>query len=86
MQQLEWFQYVTVLDLNMEYNTIRILTDTQGMMMIVTEFGNFRQNCLTVGMCASEYIFQAKVEELLGDIEGIKTNINDIRILSNDCF
>ena len=32
------------------------------------------------------YIFQSKVDEILGDIEGIKTYINDIIVLSNNCF
>ena len=32
------------------------------------------------------YIFKSKVDELLGDIEGIKTYINDIIVLSNNCF
>ena len=39
-----------------------------------------------MGMCASGYIFQAKVEKLLGDIEGAKTYINDILILSKAWF
>ena len=35
-----------------------------------------------MGMCALEYIFQAKVDEILGDIEGVKTHIDDILFLS----
>ena len=37
-------------------------------------------------MCASGEIFQAKVDKLLGDIEGVKTYINDILVLSKDFF
>ena len=37
-------------------------------------------------MCASGYIFQSKVDELLCDIEGVKTYSNDIIVLSKDCF
>ena len=37
-------------------------------------------------MCASWDIFQAKVYKLLGDIEGVKTHIDDIIVLSKDRF
>ena len=39
-----------------------------------------------MGMCASVDIFQAKVDKLLVDIEGVKTYIGDILILSKDIF
>ena len=39
-----------------------------------------------MGMCASGDIFQAKVDELIGDIEGIKTYIDDILILTINVF
>ena len=39
-----------------------------------------------MGMCASGDILQSKVNELLGDIEGIKTYIDDIIVLSKDIF
>ena len=39
-----------------------------------------------MGMCAEEDIFQAKVDELLGDIEGVKMYINDILVSSRNCF
>ena len=70
----------------MGYYTIRIYPASQGMTMIVTEFGKIRYNCLSMGMCTSGDIFQYKVDKLLGDTEGVKMNINDIIILSKDCF
>ena len=47
----------------------------------VTEFGKFRYDCLHMGICDSGDIFQAKADELLGDIGGVKTYINDILVL-----
>ena len=82
MQQLEVLQYVAVLDLNMRYYTIRFSPGRQYMTVIVIEFGKFRYNRLPMGMCASAYISQAKVDELLGDIEDIKTYIDDILVLN----
>ena len=53
---------------------------------IVTEFGKFGYNHLPMGMCANGDIFQAKVDKLIGDIEGVKTYICDILVLSKDSF
>ena len=39
-----------------------------------------------MGMCPSGDIFQAKVDKLLGDIQGVKTYIDDILVLSKDSF
>ena len=51
------------------------------MRTIITEFGKFRYNSLPMVMCASGDIFQAKLDKLHGDIEGIKTYINGIIVL-----
>ena len=37
-----------------------------------------------MGMFISGEIFQTKVDELLGDIEGVKTYIDDIIVLGKD--
>ena len=70
----------------MRYYTIMPPPASQDMTTIVTGFGKIRYNRLPMGMCASGYIFQAKADELLSDIEGVKTYINDMLVLSNDCF
>ena len=81
---MEGFQYAISLDLNMGYYTIRPSPAIQGMTMIVTKFGKFRYNRLPMGMCYSWDIFQAKVDELLSDIGGVKTYIDDIPVLRKD--
>ena len=86
MQKMEGFQYATELALNMLYYSISISPVSQYMTTIVTEFGKFRYNRLPMGMCASGDIFQAKVDELLSDIEGVKTYINNILVLGKDSF
>ena len=72
MYHMEGFQYATVLYLNTEYYTIRLSPTSQDMTTIVTEFGKFKYNRLPMGMCALGDILQAIVDELLGDIEGVK--------------
>ena len=52
----------------MIYYNRRIYPASQGKMKIVTEFGKFKYNRLPMGMCDYGDIFQAKVDELLGDI------------------
>ena len=71
MQQLEGFQYVTALDLNIGYYTISLYPAIQDMMNMVTEFGKFGYNRFSMGIWDLGYIFQAKVEEIIGDIEGV---------------
>ena len=39
-----------------------------------------------MGMWASGDIFQAKIDKLLGDIESVKTYIDDILVLGKDSF
>ena len=86
MHQLKGFQYGTELDINKGYYTIRLSPASQDMTTIVTEFGEFRYNLLPMGMCASGDIFLAKVDELLDDIESVKTYIDDILVLGKDSF
>ena len=68
MQQLEVFQYATALYINMGYYTIRLSRASHYVTMIVTEYGKLRYNRLHMGICDSGDIFQAKVDELPGDI------------------
>ena len=86
MQQPEIFQYVKTLDIDMVYYTISISTASQDITIIVTKFRKFRYNRLPMGMCASGNIFQAKVDDLLGNIEGVKNYIDDILVLRKDSF
>ena len=65
----------------MRYYTISLSPVGQYMTEIVTEFDKFKYNRLPMVMCASGYIFQDKVYEMLGDIEGVKTYIHDILVL-----
>ena len=86
MQQLDGFQFATALDLNMGYYTIQLDAKSKDITTIVTEFGKFRYNVLPMGLVSSGDIFQAKVNELLGDIEGVKAYIDDILVLNKGTF
>ena len=86
LKELEGLQYVKELYINMGYYTIRLYPASQYMTTIVTEFGKFRYNRLPMGMCTSGDILQAKIDELIGDIDGVKTYIDDIIVLIKDIF
>ena len=83
---MEGFQYATTLDLNMGYYTIQLSPKSKDLTTIVTEFGKFRCNVLPMGLCISGGIFQAKVNELLGDIEGLYAYIDDILLTIKGSF
>lgn len=86
VQQMESFNYASALDLNMGYYTIQVHPESKDCLTIVTEFGKFRYNSLPMGLVTSADIFQAKVNELLGDIERVKCYIDDILVLSSGSF
>ena len=70
----------------MFYYNITLYSASQDMTKIVTEFGKFIYNHLHMGMCALGDIFEAKVDELLSNIVGVKMCIDDILVLSKDRF
>jgi hypothetical protein len=78
LQELEGFQFASALDLNMGYYTIRLTpAGAKDLTTNVTEFRKLRYNVLPMGMCCSGDVFQAKVDQLLGDIKGVKTYIDE---------
>ena len=81
MQQLEGFEILTALDLNMGYYMIQLYYKSKYITTIETEFGKIRYNILQMEMVSSGDIFQAKVNELLGNIEGLKAYIDYILVL-----
>ena len=74
-------KYAAVLDTNMVYYAINILLHIQDMKTIVADFGRFRYNRLYFGMCMSINILQAKVDELLCYVEGVRIYIGYILVL-----
>ena len=55
------------MELNMGHNKIEINAQSKDTKAIATKFGKFRCNMILMGMCNSSYIFQAKVEKILGE-------------------
>ena len=86
LQQLEGFQYATLLDLNMGYYHILLSDSSSDMCTIVTEFGKYRYKRLPMGVSCRPDIFQAKIYELVGDIDGTKAYMDDILVIKRGSF
>jgi hypothetical protein len=86
LQQLEGFNYATSLDMNMGYYHIKLSLTAADMCTIITEYGKYRYKHLLMGVSCSPDIFQAKIYELLGDIEGTKAYIDDILVVKKGMF
>ena len=86
LQQLEGFRYATSLDINMGYYHIRLSERSSDMCTIITEFGKYKYKRLPMGVSCSPDIFQAKIYELLGDIQGTKAYIDDILAINKGTF
>ena len=56
------------------------------MCTVITEYGKYRYKRLPMGVACSPDIFQAKINELLGDIEGTKAYIDDILVVKKGTF
>ena len=76
MHNMYGFQYAMTLYLNIGYYTIYISPEIHYLTTIVTEFGKSRYNRIPMVLYASDGIFQAKVDNILGDINGVKKYIN----------
>ena len=86
LQQLEGFKYATALYLNMGYYTIPLAECSKNITTIVTEFGKFRYTCLPMGMVISGDVFQSKVYDLIVDIDGVRTYIDNILCIGKGTF
>ena len=78
LQELEGFTYATALDLNMGYYTIRLDPDASKICTIILPWGKYSYLRLPMGVACSPDIFQAKMSELMGTLEFVRTYIDDL--------
>ena len=86
LQQLEDFNYATSLDLNMGYYHVQLSPTASDMCTIITEYGKYRYKHLPMEVACSPDIFQAKIYELLGDIEVNNAYIDDVLVVKKGTF
>ena len=78
LQELEGFTYATALDLNMGYYTIRLDPDASRICTIIFPWGKYSYKRLPMGIAGSPDIFQAKMSELMINLEFVRTYLDDL--------
>ena len=68
------------------YYHIKLSDRSSEMCTIVTEFGKYKYKRLPMGVSCSPDIFQAKIYELMGDIQGTKAYTDDISAINKGTF
>ena len=75
--KLEGFQYATSLDLNMGYYHIELSPFSRELCTIVLPWGKYEYQRLPMGLANSPDIFQEKINSLMGDLEFVRSYIDD---------
>ena len=86
LQKLSGFKYATAIDLSMGYYHIPLDEESQKLCTTILPWGKYRYQRLPMGVKNSPDIFQATMDEILGDLEYTCTYIDDILITSTGSF
>ena len=86
LQSLSGFQYATALDLSMGYYHVPLDEETQQLCTMILPWGKYQYMRLPMGIKNSPDIFQAVMNELLGDLEFVRVYLDDILIISKGSF
>ena len=78
MLRLEGFRYGTTLDLNMGYYHIELSAKSKELCTIVTQWGKYEYQQLTMGLCNSPDIFQEKMSELFIGLDTVRFYIDEL--------
>ena len=81
--KLEGFQYATSLDLNMGYYHIELSPFSRELCTIVLPWGKYEYQRLPMGLANSPDIFQEKINSLMGDLEFVRSYIDDCLVLTS---
>ena len=73
LQELSGFTYVSQLDLNMGYYTIRLDADSSKICTIILPWGKYSYQRLPMGVAGSPDIFQEKMSGLMSTLEFVRT-------------
>ncbi len=82
LQELEGFTYVTALDLNMGYCTIRLDAEASEMCTIIFPWAKYSYNRLPMGFGGSADIFQAQMMGLMASLDYVQAYIDDLLIIT----
>jgi len=86
LQRLSGFKYATALDLSMGYYHIPLDEESSKLCATTLPWGKYRYRRLPMGIKNSPDIFQAIMQEILGDLEYVQVYLDDILITSSDSW
>ena len=78
------YQFLSKLDISMQYYTFQLDDDSSKLCTIATPFGMYRYNRLPMGINQAPDIAQQVMEQVLRDIQDIEIYIDDIACFSSD--
>jgi hypothetical protein len=84
LQELEGFTYVTALDLNMGYYTIRLDPMASKICTIIFPWGKYSYKRLPIGFGGSADLFQAQIMDLLASLEFVQAYMEDLLIITRE--
>ena len=86
IQEMQGFTYATALDLNMGYYNIRLDPDSQKICTIILPWGKYKYLRLPMGIAGSPDIFQAKMSDLMSELEYVRVYLDDLLIITRDTW
>ena len=79
LQEQRPYQFITKIDVSMQYYTFRLDQQSSELCTIVTPFEKYHYTGLPIGICQSSNFAQATMEEILRDIANVRVYIDDIK-------
>jgi putative transposase len=86
LQRLTGFCYAMAIDLSMGYYHILLDEYSQKLCTIILPWGKYWYKRLPMGIKNSPDVFQAVINDLLGDLDFVQVYLDDILITSNGSF
>ena len=86
LEDCKGFTYVTALDLNMGYYTIRLDPTAQKICTIIFPWGKYSFLRLPMGVAGAPDIFQSKISGLMEGLMYVKAYIDDLLVLTKGSF
>lgn len=82
LSALAKISFITVIDLNMGYYTIHLTSQSSALRASIMPFGNFAiLASYGMGISSAPDHFQARIDNLLGDLEFIRAYLDDVKVI-----
>ena len=82
LRKQKGYEFLTKLDISMQYYTFELDEESRKLCTIVTPFGAYSYNRVPMGLKISPGYAQARMEEVLRGLESVECYIDDISIFS----